>query len=133
MRSLSDPAVIVALCCSKKVMALTLNLSKALQTVNKDLTSAVDSVRFVQKTLTSWRTEAGDNPVWTDAQYGPFSNAQSLAESLRIPLSMPRLQLRQAHRTNVPAENPSQYYQREIWFPYLDAVIQAMDSHFQKH
>ena len=126
MNAITDSGFIVALCCAKKVMTLTASLSRALQTVGKDLIDAIESIEFVKKTLQSWRV----TNEWKDPEYGPFTVATSLAEKINIELSMPRIAARQRYRSNMPAEDPDQYYRRTIWFPYLDTVLEAMESRF---
>ena len=120
LHSLTDPVLIVALYCAKKVMCLTLNLSRALQTVNKNLIETMEGVGFVIRTLKSWRTV--DNE-WTSDEFGSFSLAQQLAERIGVNITTPRLASRQNHRNNVPAINACEYFRRAVWFPYLDAII----------
>ena len=126
---MSDPVFIVALCCAKKVMCLTLNLSRALQTVNKDLIEAMEGVGFVIRTLKSWRT---DEKEWISDEFGSFSLAQQLAERIGVNITTPRLASRQNHRNNVPANNACEYFRRAVWFPYLDAILESFNSRFSR-
>ena len=111
-------------------MSLTHSLSKSLQTVNKDLINAMQSVEFVSNTLQSWRKEDGE---WKDEDYGPYFVAKKLAHSVGITLELPRLIGRQRHRSNVPAESTEEYFRRAIWYPYLDTIIQSIDQRFTNH
>ncbi|XP_065654577.1 52 kDa repressor of the inhibitor of the protein kinase-like [Hydra vulgaris] len=131
LRCLYDPVVIVALCCAKKVMALTVTLSKLLQTVNNDLIGALNAINFVKKLLLTWGCD--ENEIWMNADFGLFNNANYLANALNIALVTPRAVCRQLHRNNIPAENACQYYKRATWFLYLDSVIQSMDARFSNH
>ena len=106
LQSLTDSAFIVALCCAKKVMSLTITLSRALQTVNKDLINAMEGVSFVIETLEAWRV---DQEEWSTEEHGPFAVAQKLAGSVGEAIRIPRLASRQCHRSNVPAKNTEEY------------------------
>ena len=130
LRSLTDSVFLVGLCCAKKVMSLTHSLSKSLQTVNKDLINAMQSVEFVSNTLQSWREE---DEEWKDEDYGPYFVAKKLAHSVGITLDLPRLIGRQRHRSNVPAESTEEYFRRAIWYPYLDTIIQSINQRFTNH
>ena len=110
-------------------MCLTLNLSRALQTVNKDLIEAMEGVGFVIRTLKSWRT---DEKEWISDQFGSFSLAQQLAERIGVNITTPRLASRQNHRNNVPANNACEYFRRAVWFPYLDAILESFNSRFSR-
>ena len=129
LHCLTDPVFLVSLCCAKKVMILTASLCRALQTVNKDLVDAVEGVSFVKKTLQSCRA----TNEWKDADYGTFIAAQNLAYTVDVDLCVPGLTAHQRGRSNVPADNADDYFRQAIWFPYLDAMIEAIESCFTSH
>ncbi|XP_065643089.1 uncharacterized protein LOC136074678 [Hydra vulgaris] len=109
-----------------------INIVKCLEEiVNKLDSKTVNAINFVKKSLLTWRRD--ENEIWMNADFGPFNNANYLANALNIALVTPRAVCRQLHRNNIPAENECQYYNRAVWFPYLDSVIQSMDARFPNH
>jgi hypothetical protein len=141
--AMCDASFIVSLCCARKVMAVTMVLSRSLQKINQDLFDATHSVDYVTKTLKRWRSNDSDEQhqeqedeerhVWHHEQFGVFSTAEALAKTADITLKIPRLCHRQSKRNNIHADSPSQYFQRAIWFPYLDTIIQNMQDKFAAH
>jgi len=133
----TDSSFIVSLCCAQKVMAVTIVLSRSLQTVNQDLFAAMESVDYIVKTLQKWRNcDGNEDSEWQSTQhdnYAVFNLAESLAQKADITLHMPRLCSRQSQRTNIPADSTSQYFKRAIWFPYLDAILDNMQEKFSAH
>ena len=51
VKAITEPVFIVALCCAKKLMTLTVGLSRSLQTVNQELVEAVTEPECVKKTI----------------------------------------------------------------------------------
>lgn len=136
IRAITDPGFIVSLCCARKVMAVTIVLSRSLQKVNQDLFAAMESVEYIQKTLNKWRTFDGEDPEWQSSlneDYAVFNMAEKLARKADISLSIPRICSRQSQRTNVPADNPSQYFKRAVWLPYLDTILESLRDKFSDH
>ena len=78
--------------CYKKVMAVTMVLSRSLQKVNQDLYHAIQSVNYIQSTLEKWRGGECEEEMdeWNGGPYGAFFAAQELAEDIGIPLTLPR-------------------------------------------
>lgn len=130
-RAITDSGFVVALCCAKKVMAVTIILSRSLQTINQDLFEAMESVKYVENTLQSWRT---DDNEWESADCcGAYVVAQQLATSVNIVLDVPRLASKQTCRNNVQFESTSQYFKRAIWYPYVDSILTAVNEKFSSH
>ena len=46
---------------------------------------------------------------------------------------VPRRVGRQTGRNNVPADSPSSYWCRAVWYPYLDAILQSLNDKFSSH
>ena len=130
LKSVTDSCFIIALCCAKKLMALTVGLSRSLQEVNKDLVDAVSAVGFVKDSIKEWRS---DDSVWTDERFGPWINSKKLAESAEISITMPRIVGQQRNRNNIPASNPCEYFKRTVWYPYLDTAYASLESRFSEH
>ena len=61
-----------------------------------------------------------------------YSNAVALAHSVGIEESYPRIASFQLHRSNTPAANASQYYQRTLTIPMLDHLITGLDNRFEE-
>jgi hypothetical protein len=130
-KAMYDSTFIVALCCAKKVMALTIVLSRCLQATNQDLFQAIQAIDHVQNTLEDWRRDEPNE--WEHERYGPFSAAERIANNGNFPLEIPRLVSRQTSSNNTPGNTPSVYYRRALWYPYLDSVIGSLREKFSSH
>ena len=114
-------------------MAVT-DFIEAVAEINQDLFEAFQSVSYVKTTLQQWREGShADGDHWESSPYGAFFAVRQLAETLDVDISLPRLVGKQTTRNNVPATSPSEYYQRAIWFPYLDAILQAINEKCSHH
>ena len=142
LRSMTDSGFIVALWCAKKVMSETIILSRSLQSVNQDLFDALDSVKHVQVKLQKWRegqssgNELSDGELedqWEEEPYGAYFAAKQLAIKAGVEIVVPRLATRQTQRNNIPADSPSTYFRRAVWYPYLDCILQALRDKFSPH
>jgi hypothetical protein len=135
-RAMTDSTFIVALSCAQKLMALTIVLSRSLQTVNQDLFHAMESVTHVLTTLRAWRSANGDNSdkdEWSCQDYGAFTVALKLATSVHTTVEKPRVAAQQVHRSNIEASSPSEFYRLSIWNPFLDSVITSLTDKFSSH
>lgn len=56
-----------------------------------------------------------------------------MCSSVGIVPSLPRRCGRQTHRSNTPADTPSEYYCRTITIPFLDHLLVEMTHRFSKH
>ena len=131
-----DSSFIVALSSAQKLMALTAILSRSLQKVDQDLFNAMDSVNHVLQTLTSWREASGDDDEkdeWSHKDYGAFTVAEKLADSVNTTLMTPRLASKQANRNNIQSANASEYFRRAIWNPFLDYALSSLREKFSEH
>lgn len=81
VRALTVSTFIVALSCARKVMAVTMVLSRSLQKVNQDLYQSMQSVNYVASTLQKWRDDSqsiatgdADDAVdeWCSGPHGAF-------------------------------------------------------------
>ena len=96
----------------------------------------MESVSFVKEKLAKWRNgsdEMNNHDAWEDAAVGIFTAASEIAAAAGIELTTPRIVGRQTARNNIPASNPSDYYRRAIWYPYLDSTIMSMNEKFSTH
>ena len=62
-----------------------------------------------------------------------FATIENICSMVGIVLSLPRRCSRQPHRSNMPAETPSEYYCRTISIPLLDHLLSKMKFRFGKH
>jgi hypothetical protein len=107
LKAIVDPTFLVALCCAKKLMSLTVALSRSLQSINQDLVQAIHAVSHVQVTLANWRS--GEVEEWEYERDAPFTNAEKLSKKLNIELCMSRCVSHQTKRNNVPDQTVSEY------------------------
>jgi len=59
-----------------------------------------------------------------------FEHSQRIAEKVDSTIQMPRIASRQQHRSNAAADNPCEYYQRNVAIPLLDHIISFLDQQF---
>ena len=71
-----------------------------------------------QTIVSQYREERQDESVW-DAL---FETAEEIGREFDIQPSMPRLAQRARHRANPPANYPSQYWQRALYYPFIDHI-----------
>lgn len=60
-----------------------------------------------------------------------YNEAVQLATSIGIQPSMPRVAVRQIHKSNAPAANPESYYRINLARVFLDHCTQHIDRRFQ--
>jgi len=86
-----------------------------------DLIEAAQEAKVV---INNMGAERGDPSVWKEVyEWGK----QILAE-FDIEPNMPRTTGRQQHRASVPATNPESYWQRAVYLPLIDHLIQDMND-----
>jgi len=68
--------------------------------------------------------ERGDLSVWKEV----YEWGKQIAAEFDIEPSMPRTTGRQHHRVSVPATNPESYWQRAVYLPLIDHLIQEMND-----
>ena len=122
--SLSQFSFIVTLVASHSVLAYTKGLSVKLQGPYVDVARAHREVETVKATLEGARCNV-------DAYHARlYSQAKTMAQSVGIDESMPRLASRQQHRSNVPARDCSAYYRLNLTIPLLDHLITELNTRF---
>ena len=62
-----------------------------------------------------------------------YNYSCSMSKLVGIVPSMPRLASRQMHRQNAEADTPEDCYRRNVCLPFLDHLIQGIDSRFDKY
>ena len=101
--------------------------SKKIQGESLDLYDAVGQIKVVQGDL---QHEKMQMRVFFKRCY---NYACSMAKLVGIVPSMPGLASRQMHHENAEADTPEDYYRRNVCLPFLDHLIQGIDSRFDKY
>ena len=68
--------------------------------------------------------ERGDPSVWKEG----YERGKQISAEFDIEPSMPRTTGRQQHRVNIPATNPESYWQRAVYLPLIEHLIQEMND-----
>ena len=116
-------ALVITNACLKYLLGLT----RSLQTEAKDIVEAVAEINHIKSALHDVR----ENIDSYHSQW--FASVEQMCASLGIQPSLPRLCGCQRHRSNVPAQEPSEYYCRTITVPILDHLLSDLDARFNKH
>lgn len=61
-----------------------------------------------------------------------FEDAKQIAEDLDIVVKTPRVCSKQQHRENMSTNNPGDYYRSVVAIPFLDFLLNELDTRFQK-
>lgn len=85
------------------------------------MVAATEECRVV---ISQLNAERNDPMVW-DAL---FEDAVSIAEQFDLMPTIPRRTPRQQNRANVPANTPSEYWKRALFYVFMDHIIQQMDE-----
>lgn len=59
-----------------------------------------------------------------------YLEIESMADELNIVVATPRINARQSHRSNIPAECPEDFYRRNIVIPFLDHITTELTERF---
>ncbi|CAN7977490.1 unnamed protein product [Ixodes persulcatus] len=127
LSALQRSEFLVSLFVAEKVFSFSLPLSKYLQTVNLDLSSAVELAEDVLGNVRSIRSRAHEEFQKL------FDHISSNCANLGLSIEVPRVVGRQTTRWNVESANPEEYFRRCIFIPFLEAFAEQMDERFVKH
>ena len=119
---------ISALIITNKCLNYLLALTKSLQAEAKDIVHAVKEVNDLKWVMITDVCEKVDmnHSNW-------FAEIEQMCQSVGTQLSLPRICGRQTHRTNVPAQTPSEFYRRTVTIPMLDHILSEIESRFSAH
>ena len=92
INAVSSPSFLVSLAAAKKVMSLTVTLSRRLQSPKLDLSDGAEMV--AGKRLQKWRL---DDRTWLGGEYSVFAQAEIFADIAGVHLAKPRTAGRQLH------------------------------------
>ena len=98
-----------------------LPLTTFLQAKQCDLLEAAKEATTIVSLL---KEQRADPTAWDTL----FDNAVDLAAKFNVEASKPRNAGRQVHRENVPADTPSQYWKRAMYLPFMDHLLQELDT-----
>ncbi len=125
--AISTTGFLSALVVTNGCMQYLLGLTCSLQAEAKDIVQAVAEINHVLTTLKDVRKNvAVHHPKW-------FAKVEQMCEDLSVEPTLPRRCARQQHRSNVPAQNVSDYYLRVITIPLLDHLVSGLEARFSSH
>lgn len=127
IKSIQSTEFQVALKITAKVFAISLPLSKFLQSTNIDLMAAMSFARSIKNDLSSLRENAEIE------FHSIFTEIESVCADLDIEVTVPRTSARQTHRSNVPFQTPEEFYRRSIFVPFLDSFMLHIEERLLKH
>ena len=107
-----------------KYSAMLEPVTQQLQAVDMDMMGVRDHIDLLMKAFRAHR-DGADRVFSEDV----IPEVKTLAEELCIDLTMPRRCARQVHRPNVGG-SIEEYYRRTIYVPYMDSLIQSLESRF---
>ena len=122
--ALSQFSFIVALTTTQNILAYTKGLSVKLQGRYVDIARAHREISSLKTTLQKIRSNV--NPFHTRI----YDQSMTIAQSVDVEESMPRLASRQQHRQNIQAPNSSEYFRLNLTIPLLDHLINELSSRF---
>lgn len=110
-----------------KYSALMEPVVNVLQSVALDVVKASEHVKRILLLIKNHR----ENPEKVTDEI--IKEATAVAEKVGLEediTSMPRITGKQRHRSNHPAESPSEYWKRSLVIPYLDSIITSLEVRF---
>ncbi len=112
---------IVAVVAVEHILSNVAPLSLLLQKKEMDLLTASREAGVIVDVLTA---ERGDEAVWETL----YEQAVDMARTQDIQPSLPRNRGRQQNRPNAPAQDPSTYWKINMYFVFLDHLVQEMQD-----
>ena len=118
---------ISALVIANKCLSYLLALTRSLQAEAKDIVQAVSEIDNLMSVLLDVRENV-------ETHHGTwFTEVEKKCEAVGTEPSLPRLCGRQSHRSNTPAQTPSEYYRCTMTIPVLDHLLSDVKSRFSEH
>lgn len=62
-----------------------------------------------------------------------YKHAVRVVLNVNVNPTMPRVASHQIHRCNAPADNPEQYYQRNVAVPLINHIKAELDEQFSRN
>ena len=110
-----------------KIFAITLPVSRILQTENFDLSAALKLTEDSSSLLLNMRKDAESEFTTV------FNEVKDICEEFDIDIFIPRRAGKQIQRCNVIANTPEEYYRMAVFIPFLDSVISQIGDRLLKH
>lgn len=128
LERLTNYKFIVVLVVATNVLLTTKGLCKKLQGRSYDIAQAVTEVNSTLDNLQELRDGCDTEStrcldIW-------FEKVDELCSTLKVQPSMPRMTGRQIHRNSVPADNPQQFYIRNVVIPFIDDITSNMRERY---
>jgi hypothetical protein len=127
MSSMLETPFIILLCTQQKCFSYTLLLSKALQTADCDLVSALNHILDIVAQFKYMQNES--QYTYHDIHELASRKAASCGTELKRPRSVSR----QTHWDNVPGQSAEEYSCRSIFIPFNDHIISQLNDRFIEH
>lgn len=122
--AVSSTVFIVSLCALSDILALTVNLSKILQTKSIDKQYAT---MLTQNIITVLKERRENSETYFRTV---FTSVLEIHEKLNLEITRPRVTQRQTHRPNISAENNESYFRLNIYIILLDNILQDFQFRF---
>lgn len=124
LKRVTDPLFIVCFQTVNNFFGYMTGLSRKLQGSTLDVLQGYRMVKDVKAVISATRNDENEFE-------GVFCKAEHMATLANVsPLEPPRVCIRQTQRSNVPASTPKEYFKRTLFFPYVDSLIQQLDTRF---
>ena len=107
-----------------KYSAMLEPVTQQLQAIDMDMIGVRDHIDLLMKAFRAHRV--GADRVFSE---DVIPEVETMTEELDIDLTMPRRCARHVHRPNVGGAT-EEYYRRTIYVPYMDSLIQCLESCF---
>ena len=116
-----------ALVIASKSLSYLHSLTTSLQAEAKDIVQAIKEVDTLKRTISNIRDDV-------ETYHGQFfEEMEKMCQCVGTQPSLPCRCGRQTHRSNVPAQSPSEYYQCTATIPILDLLISEIEHRFSSH
>ena len=128
-RSIITSDFLISMVTASILFSQTLPLCKNLQSVNCDLTEAMEYVDIVLHEIHDMRSNM-------DITFSKiFKKAKALIKSIddKEDIQIPRIVGHQKHRSNVVTNSPEEYYRITIAIPFFDDFIEQLQTRFNNH
>ena len=80
----------------------------------------IEAAKEASMVINVMKVERDDPSVWKEL----YEQGKQLAADVDIEPRIPRTAGREQHRVNIPAETPEMYWQRVVYFPLVDHLVQ---------
>ena len=120
--SLTNFQVLISIVVIQNLLGYSRPLSLALQSIDCDIVEAHKDARnllYVYK-----------QKINSEGFHSLYLRAESIAKAIGVEPSKPRISNKQMHRSNAPSNTVEEYYCRNLFFPFLDHIINSIDSRF---